>query len=341
MPAKPIRTRDVPRREGELIKPGEIVAVEGVESWTLAERRIWNLLLVNAWSDRLEDPAAEFIIPLAELRGNHDSNDRLRASLRKLQTTLVLARLPNGRTRTVQMLGGADLDDDDRTEGQLAYEFSKKLVPLLRDSEIYARMEVKVLSAFTSKYSLHLYEALAARVNLRKTAETLDLVTLRQWLGVPGGKMERWPDLRRYAVEPAVREVNAYSPITVVADLVRQKRKVAAVKLSWSRKEPFSPGEQAAAREVNRHRIGRKARTTGAVEQAVDGGAGRIEGVPELPAGLLQRTRDAVSAETGVRLDIHAAHADWKRWVAGMKEPIRSPAGHFVDFCKRRAKELK
>ena len=106
-------------------------------------------------------------------------------------------------------------------------------------------------------------------------------------------------------------------------------------------REPFSPGEQAAAREVNRHSTGRKARTSGTVEQAVDGGAGRVEGAPELPAGLLQRTRDAVSAETGIRLDIHAAHADWQRWVAGMKEPIRSPAGHFVDFCKRRAKELR
>ena len=114
--------------------------------------------------------------------------------------------------------------------------------------------------------------------------------------------------------------------------MVRQKRKVAAVKLSWSRKEPFSPAEQAASREVNRHSTGRKARTTGAVEHAVDGGTGRIEGVPELPAGLLQRTRDAISVETGIRLDIHAAHADWQRWVAGMKEPIRSPAGHFVDF---------
>ena len=124
--------------------------------------------------------------------------------------------------------------------------------------------------------------------------------------------------------------------------MVRQKRrKVAAVKLSWSRKKPFSPAEQAAAREVNRHSTGRKARTTGTVEQAVDGGGGPIEGVPELPAGLLQRTRDAVSAETGVRLDIHAAHADWQHWVAGMKEPIRSPAGHFVDFCKRRAKEMR
>ena len=134
------------------------------------------------------------------------------------------------------------------------------------------------------------------------------------------------------ALEPAVREVNAYSPIAVEAEPVKRRRKVTAVKLSWSRKKPFSPAEQAASLEVNRHSTGRKARTSGAVEQAVDGGAGPIEGVPELPAGLLQRTRDAVSAETGIRLDIHAAHADWQlgRWepIAGMKEPIRSPAGH-------------
>ena len=239
------------------------------------------------------------------------------------------------------MLGGTDLENDDRKAGSLEYEFSKMLVPLLRDSEIYARMEMKVLSAFTSKYALSLYEALAARVNLRKTMETIDLATLRRWLGVVPGKLSRWPDLRRIAMEPAVQEVNAYSPIAVETEPVKRGRKVTAVKISWSKKRPFSPAEQVAAREVNRHSTGRKARTTGAVEQAVDGGGGPIEGVPELPAGLLQRTRDAISAETGVRLDIHAAHADWQRWVTVMKEPIRSPAGHFVDFCKRRAQELK
>ena len=324
-----------------MIKPREIVSVEGVEGWTLADRRVWNLLLANAWSDHLEDPTAEFTIQLAELRGSHDSNDRLRATLRKIQTTLVEARMPNGKRRIVQMLGGVDLEDDERTAGTLEYGFDRKLVPLLRDSEIYARMEVKVLAAFTSKYALNLYEALAARINMRKTTETVEIATLRRWLGVPDGKLERWQHLKDRAVEPAVAEVNAYSPINVEANPIRQKRKVTAVKLSWSRKEPFSPAEQAASLEINRHSAGRKARTGGTVEQAVDGGAGRIEGVPGLPAGLLQRTRDAVSAETGIRLDIHAAHADWQQWVAGMKEPIRSPAGHFVDFCKRRAKELK
>ena len=341
MPDKPIRSRSVRRREGEVIKPTEIIGIEGAEGWTLADRRTWNQLLVNAWSDRLEDPTAVFEIPLAELRGSHDSNDQLRASLRTLQTTLVCAAGGGGEEMTVQMLGGTNLDRSDRQRGVLRYEFSKMLVPILRDSEIYTRMEVKVLSAFTSKYALSLYEALAARINLRKTTETVEVDRLRQWLGVAPGKLKRWQDLRRKALEPAVREVNAYSPIAVEAEPVKRGRKVAAVKLSWSRKKPFSPAEQAAAREVNRHSFGRTARTTGTVEQAVDGTGGPIEGVPGLPAGLLQRTRDAVSAETGVRLDIYAAHADWQHWVAGMKEPIRSPAGHFVDFCKRRAQELK
>ena len=341
MSDKPIRSRSVRRREGEVIKPTEIIGIEGAEGWTLADRRTWNQLLVNAWSDRLEDPTAVFEIPLAELRGSHDSNDQLRDSLRTLQTTLVCAAGGGGEEMTVQMLGGTNLDRSDRQRGVLRYEFSKMLVPILRDSEIYTRMEVKVLSAFTSKYALSLYEALAARVNLRKTTETVEVDRLRQWLGVAHGKLKRWQDLRRKALEPAVREVNAYSPISVEAEPVKRGRKVAAVKISWSKKRPFSPAEQVAAREVNRHSTGRKARTSGTLEQAVDGGGGPIEGVPELPAGLLQRTRDSISAETGIRLDIHAAHADWQQWVAGMKELIRSPAGHFVDFCKRRAQDLK
>ena len=117
--SEPIRTTTVPRREGELIKPGEIVTVEGAEGWTLADRRVWNLLLVNAWSDRLEDPTAVFSVDLAELRGSHRGNERIRETLDKLQTTLVLARLPNGKARKVQMLGGTDLDDEERTAGTL------------------------------------------------------------------------------------------------------------------------------------------------------------------------------------------------------------------------------
>jgi len=130
------------------------------------------------------------------LRSLHDSNDRVRQSLEKLQTTLVSARLPDGRRRTVQMLGGTDMDDDERIEGVLTYDFHRKLVPVLRRSEIYARMDTKILSAFTSKYSLALYEVITARVNLHKSTEEISIDTLRQWFGVERGKLTDWPSDR-------------------------------------------------------------------------------------------------------------------------------------------------
>ena len=138
---------------------------------------------------------------------------------------------------------------------------------MLRDSEIYARMEMKVLSAFTSKYALSLYEALAARVNLRKTMETIDLARLRQWLGVAPGKLKRWQDLRRKALEPAVREVNAYSPIAVETEPVKRGRKVHCGEDSHGRRRgpsapPSRPPHARSTATAPAARPGRRARSS-------------------------------------------------------------------------------
>ena len=250
-----------------MVKPREIIiGIAGIEGWSLADRRTWNLLLINAWGDRLEDPTADFFIDLSELRGLHDSNDRVKPCLEKLQRTLVTVTMPDGATRTVQMLGGTDIYDSDRSEGVLKYDFHRKLVPVLRESSVYARMEIKVLSAFTSKYALSLYEVLSSKINLRRTSEVIDVDTLRRWLGVEAGKLGRWPDLNRFALKMAVSEVNALSPFEIEAEPIMRGRKVVQVRLSWSKKEPFSPAEQAAAREINSHKTGRKARIAGTAE---------------------------------------------------------------------------
>ncbi|TXD33313.1 replication initiation protein, partial [Lujinxingia vulgaris] len=277
-------------------------------------------------------PTADFEIPLRELRGLHDSNDRIRASLRKLQTTLIAARLPNGKTRTVQLLGGCDIDDDERTDGLLKYDFHRKLVPLLRHSEIYARMEMKVLTAMSSKYSLALYEALSLRINLRRSSEDITLETLRNWLSVEEGKLATWNTLRQKAIEPAVKEVNALSPFEVSIEPIKRGRKVERVRVTWAKKEPFSPSEQAAAREVNRARTGRKARVSGTVETVADR--------PTLTDDEIQKGYEA-AAQVGARLDKHAAYSDWQNMVSSFAEPVKNPVAHFIAFCKERARSLE
>jgi plasmid replication initiation protein len=300
-----------------------------MEGWSLADRRMWNLLLVNAWGDRLEDPMADFEIPLRELRGLHDSNDRVRESLQKLQTTLIAARMGDGKTRTVQMLGACDIDDDDRIEGRLKYDFHRKLVPLLRRSEIYARMETKVLSSFTSKYALALYEALALRINMRRSVEEIDILTLRHWVGVETGKLVQWAHLQQRAVNIAVQEVNALSPYSVEIEPIKRGRKIERVRVTWAKKEPFSPAEQASAREVNRARVGRTARINGKVESVVR----------ELSPEEIKKGYQA-AASAGSRIDKYAAYADWRVMVEGFKEPPANPVGHFIDFCKKRARQV-
>jgi hypothetical protein len=327
-----LKSKDITPRPGEIIKPNEIIGIGGIEGWSLVDRKTWNLLLVNAWSDKLEDPTADFHIPLRELRGLHDSNDRIRASLEKLQKTLVSARMPDGKMRTVQMLGGTDIDDDGRPDGMLKYDFHRKLVPLLRQSELYTRMEVKVLSAFTSKYALALYETIASKINMRRTSEEIDIETFRQWLGVESGKLKVWPDLRRFAVSRALDEVNALSPFAVEIEPIKQGRKVVQVRVSWAKKEPFSPAEKAAAREVNRSKIGRKARISGTTET--------IAPAPlQLSENDIQKGWNA--AADICRIDKNAAYRDWQSMVSALPAPPNNPVGHFIEFCRKRAREIR
>ena len=323
-----LKTRDVTVRRGEMVKPREIIGIGGIEGWSLADRRTWNMLLVNAWGERLEDPTADFFIPLRELRGLHDSNDRVRSSLEKLQRTLVRSRMPDGTVRTVQMLGGTDMGDDDREEGVLKYDFHRKLVPLLRDSEIYARMEVKVLSAFSSKYALSLYEVVASKINMRRTSEDVELSEIREWLGVEPGKLTSWGNLNKIAIEPAVKEVNALSPFSVGVERIMHGRKVVKVRISWEKKDPFSPAEQAAVREVNRSKVGRRARMAGTVETVV-----------ELSPEQIQKGYDA--AALICRIDKYAAYDAWREMVSGFSEKPKNPVGNFIDFCKKRARDAR
>jgi len=327
--AERLKTKDISPRAGEMVKPREIIGIAGFEGWSLADRRTWNLLLVNAWGDRLEDPTADFYINLRELRGLHDSNDRVRLCLEKLQKTLIHAQMPDGSTRTVQMLGGTDMTDSEREDGVLKYDFHRKLVPLLRESEVYARMETKVLGAFTSKYALGLYEVLASKINMRQRSDVVDVATLRQWLGVPEGKLEGWSDLRRFALKVALDEVNGLSPFSVDAEPIKRGRKVVEVRLSWSKKEPFSPSEKAAAREVNRAKVGRKARLTGTAEKVI----------PDLSPDQIQKGYDA-AAEI-CRIDKNAAYVDWQGLVNALPETPRNPVGHFIEFCRKRAREVR
>jgi hypothetical protein len=320
------RTISTTPRPGHLVKPREIIEIQGLQHWTLAHRRTWNMLLANAWGEKIDDPNADFEINIAELRGTHDSNDQLRDWLRVLQKTLAVAKV-GGKTTTVQMLGGTTMDDDDRETGVLTYDFPKTLVRLLRRSDMYGQLNMKVMGAFTSKYSLALYELVSARAGLNKMTEEISLATLRDWLGVPHDKLEQWAHLYQRAIDPALREVNTLSPYEVHLMPVKRGRKVERVILSWAKKTPMSPGERAAVEEVNRHREGRRQRLAGTISTVVD--------YPLRPVTVEKAQALCISA----RLDVHALEQDWRDWIVTLPNAIEQPDGHFLSFVKTKCRE--
>lgn len=230
------RTLRAFQRRGEVIKPAELIEVRGGEKITLAARRIYNQLLSNAFGPEMAAEGQEYRISFSELRGNHTSNDRVTEAILSLMQTVVRVRMSDGSTRNVHLLGPTDVEKfGPGIATMLTYELHPKLLPILRDSQIFARLEMQILHGFSTKYGMALYEIIAKRISLKHVFyNDFETDELRDYLGVPDGKLGPFAALRRKAIEPAVAEVNALAPFSCRIDVVETKgRKVTKLRLSW------------------------------------------------------------------------------------------------------------
>lgn len=260
---------------GEMLKPAELIDIDGNTELTLAARRMYNVLIAHAFGPDLGKEGTEFTIELGELRGAHKGNERIEDSLLALMKTIVTVRLPEGRTRRVALLGGNDIDDPERPRGTLSYSFDRRLVPLLRESTVFGKLELEVMRAFSTKYALALYEAVARRVRLSSIfSEVFPLPAFRELLGVPDGKLTTYGNLNLKAIKPAVAEINAMASFGCAVEPVKLARKVTAVRVSWWMKDIEEL--KAAFAEVQRPRVGRKARISGTDEPVIDDADGLL-----------------------------------------------------------------
>ena len=123
-----------------------------------------------------------------------------------------------------------------------------------------------MIFALSSKYALCLYEVLQKRGNLGwKWSEEFTLERLRQLLGVDPGKLASFKNLNKWAIQPAVLEVNRLSDYGCRVEPVTAGRKVIKVRLSWWRKN--TDELKAVYRELQAAKVGRRARLKGTVER--------------------------------------------------------------------------
>lgn len=252
-----------------IIAAGELVELRFVSGNTLSLRaaKLFCLLIQEAGIAVADQ--VQHRIPYSVLNETfHKSRDELAEAVAELHCTVVSVQLVSrqGRayTKSGPILSDVEREPDSLDDAEIRFEFSPTLRRVIADSTHWAAVSRRAVLSFESRYSLRLYLWLALRANLRKTAEDVSLDDLRALLGVPHHALPRWQDVKRRALDPALEEINHLAGFHADYMPLKQGRRVAGVRIAWGVKAV--PDLIQTQKELDRPRIGRKARRAGLVE---------------------------------------------------------------------------
>lgn len=324
-----------------IIKPEELIDIVEMSPLTLQDRRIYNLLIGNAWNTIFDRQQHE--ISRSELTRYIDSNNQdIPASLRRLMSAIVIIKIrhnANGRpsTRQMQLLGTNDIED----RGPIQYSFPPELVKIIKNTQIFARLHTRVMFELSSKYSLALYEFLQRRKNLKHVHyETLSLEEVRGLFGVAPGRLKAFGHLNDKAIRPAAQEVSFLTDFEIIAEPIRTGRSVTHVKFTWSKKTDVG-AQIAAVEELERSKVGRQARMTGEAR-----GPDEITASQKGDNSPLLRTRlrlveiedaKAIVRAAGTGWDVHEIAKQFHDYV-DRTGPPRDLGRAWIGFVKKKVK---
>lgn len=262
------KTLELQPAHGEMIKPQELMELSGTGALTLQDRRVFNKLIENAWGPNLGKPGHWFEIRTGDLRDATDRNKRLQDSIERLMRTIcvVIDEKKEFETRT-PLLSSNKLELTSNN-GVFKYKLTEELAELLKDSTIFAKLDLEVMRSFRSKYAFSLYESVSRRIRMKKFTEELTIEKLRNMLGVEDGKLKGFGNLNKFALKPALDEVNAITPYRVTILPRTKGKKVTGFIMGWNVKTERELKQ--AYSELQRHSIGRTARATYIVDEHVE-----------------------------------------------------------------------
>ncbi|MCX7099013.1 MAG: replication initiation protein [Methylococcales bacterium] len=197
---------------------------------SLVERKLSNILLLNAYDDLLIKDA--HTIPtkhLLSMLGWGDSNnaDGLKTTLKGLMSTIVEFNLMGDGGEVWQamtLLSSATLAD-----GECRYSYAKDLAVKFYKPEIFAVINIGVQKQFKSNYALTLYENCVRFINVGSTG-WWDLSTFRKLMGANSSTYNEFKRLSSFVIKFAIKEINELSDIRLSVEYKKENRKVVALR---------------------------------------------------------------------------------------------------------------
>lgn len=211
----------------ELKKHVATIHVSGELS--LLERKIVNVLLLNAYDDLLTKKTHRIPVGILSTMLGFDSKntDALKKALLNVMSTPVsFDLLQDGESdwNASPLIGYAGI-----RSGVCSYEYSDWLAKKLANPEIYTLININVQKQFSGGYALALYENC---LRFKRTGSTgwISVATWRRLLGAEASTYDEFKHFSSEVIKKSVKEVNTVSNILVTPEYGREGRKVTQIR---------------------------------------------------------------------------------------------------------------
>ena len=308
--------------------PVVMVKVEG--PFTERDRKLWTFLVHAVWDDletkRVHElKVTEISRVFRECGSDHNSNWVWDSAARLVQSRVIFESITEEeRYRAIaSLLGAVAVGKKARETGYLHFEFPAMLVPVLKNPQRFARLRTHFLLGLSGKYSVTLYELLEAVVNKVDPSLTVTVDQIRTWLKVPEGKLTRYVDLRRFALEPSLKQINS-DPIGAgfTVDMQPIKKGRAVHKLCFTVCK--TDGRKLAEAALKQGRSPEK--TLLPVENPNHG---------PLSRNLLRTDTYEKAKKVAPGYDVYVLEMQWREWMQG-KKPLQNLDAAFIAFCRQK-----
>lgn len=290
-------------------------------------------LMIGTAGGRMADEV-QHQIRLSDIRKIDGMRNHDRASLTPLFEELAAVVLTHDDPeKMVVTIGGlldeAKIDYHDEAGGDLlvSWWFRRTFRSMAAESNHWAILDRQTVFHLGSKYSVLLFQHISSLVKLdRIEAKTFTVPELRAVLGVTAGKLDRFANLKAWALSPAIAEINQLSRLTLTATPNKIGRTVASVTIGWQVKDNPTP----AKRELQGHSAGRKARR--------DGSAETVAVAFPITGGIAYSERWLNIKQTaGCNADNQKIASDFRRFLAdrGIGCDALNIEQLFEDFCRK------
>lgn len=231
-----------PLARHEVVK--HIGAIHISNTLSLLERKISNVLLRNAWDFLTEKEVHTISVrELADAAGFESKDiELIKRSLTSLVKASVTWNILDRDRKNVwgmsSILGSVQISEG---SGMCEYTYPAHLRQLLKNPNIFARLNLLIQRQFDSKYALALWEyasgelALATTLenNERYTTNWIELGAFQRILGSESAVYMEYKIFNRDVLKPAIADINRVSNISIVdLETQRENRKITALRFT-------------------------------------------------------------------------------------------------------------